>query len=69
MVRHAISQTSVLDGSRIIGTTTEENIISNLGADLRRKGKEHNGCAFIRSFRRDTSLHHPPLLEKHREYQ
>jgi predicted transcriptional regulator len=34
MVRHAISQMPVLDGSRIIGTITEENIISNLGSDI-----------------------------------
>lgn len=37
MVRHAISQMPVLDGSRIIGTITEENIISNLGADVGEK--------------------------------
>jgi predicted transcriptional regulator len=37
MVRHAISQMPVLDGSRIIGTITEENIISNLGANIAEK--------------------------------
>jgi predicted transcriptional regulator len=37
MVRHAISQMPVLDGSRIIGTITEENIISNLSVDIAEK--------------------------------
>jgi predicted transcriptional regulator len=37
MVRHAISQMPVLDGSKIIGTITEENIISNLGANIAEK--------------------------------
>jgi predicted transcriptional regulator len=37
MVRHAISQMPVLDGNKIIGTITEENIISNLSADIAEK--------------------------------
>jgi len=34
MVRHAVSQMPVLNGSRIIGTITEESIIRNLSSDI-----------------------------------
>jgi len=34
MVRHAISQMPVMDGSRIVGTITEESIIRNLSSNI-----------------------------------
>jgi len=34
MVRHAVSQMPVLNGSRIVGTITEESIIRNLSPDI-----------------------------------
>jgi predicted transcriptional regulator len=37
MVQHAISQMPVLDGSRIVGTITEESIIRNLSLDIAEK--------------------------------
>jgi predicted transcriptional regulator len=37
MIRHAISQMPVLDGSRIIGTITEESIIRNLRSNIAEK--------------------------------
>jgi predicted transcriptional regulator len=37
MIRHAISQMPVLDGSKIIGTITEESIIRNLRSNIAEK--------------------------------
>lgn len=34
MIKHAISQLPVLEGGKIVGTVTEENIIQNLGSTL-----------------------------------
>jgi len=34
MVRHAISQVPVMEGSRVVGTITEESIIRNLSVDI-----------------------------------
>ena len=34
MVRHAISQMPVMNGSRVAGTVTEESIIRNLGSNI-----------------------------------
>jgi len=34
MVRHAISQMPVIEGSRVVGTITEESIIRNLSVDI-----------------------------------
>lgn len=66
MVRHAISQMPVLDGSRIIWTITEENIISNLGADIAEKGVKNIMGAPLLAVSEETPVDIiRPLLEKH----
>jgi len=56
MVRHAISQMPVLDGSRIIGTITEENIISNLSSDIAEKQVKNIMSAPLPTVSEETSV-------------
>jgi len=66
MVRHAISQMPVLDGSRIIGTITEENIISNLGADVAEKRVKNIMGAPLPTVSEETAVDiMRPLLKRH----
>jgi predicted transcriptional regulator len=66
MVRHAISQMPVLNGSRIIGTITEENIISNLGADVAEKKVKNIMGAPLPIVSEETPVDIiRPLLERH----
>jgi len=66
MVRHAISQMPVLDRSRIIGTITEENIISNLGADIaEKKVKNIMGAPLPTVFGETPVGTIRPLLRRH----
>jgi predicted transcriptional regulator len=66
MVRHAISQMPVLNGSRIIGTIIEENIISNLGADVAEKKVKNIMGAPLPIVSEETPVDIiRPLLERH----
>ena len=66
MVRHAISQMPILDGSKIIGTITEENIISNLGADVAEKKVKNIMGAPLPTVSEETPVDIVrPLLEGH----
>jgi predicted transcriptional regulator len=66
MVRNAISQMPVLEGSRIIGTITEENIISKLGADIAEKRVKSIMGAPLPTVSEETTVDIiRPLLKRH----
>jgi predicted transcriptional regulator len=66
MVRRAISQMPVLDGSTIIGTITEENIISNLSANIAEKKVKNIMGAPLPAVSEETPVDTVrPLLERH----
>jgi len=66
MVRHAISQMPVLNGSRVVGTITEEGIIRNLSADIAEEKVQKIMDPPLPTVSEETSVNAiRPLLERH----
>jgi predicted transcriptional regulator len=66
MVRHGISQMPVLNGSRIIGTITEEDIIRNLSATIAEEKVQKIMDPPLPTASEETSVDAVrPLLERH----
>jgi len=66
MVKHAISQLPVIDGAKIVGTVTEENIVRNLSHSIADEKVESIMQGPLPSVPEDTSLNMiRPLLEDH----
>jgi predicted transcriptional regulator len=64
MMRHGISQVPVLEGGKIVGTITEENIVQNLGSTLADEMAESIMQAPLPSVPEDTSVSMiQPLLQ------
>jgi predicted transcriptional regulator len=66
MVRHAISQMPVLNGSRVVGTITEEGIIRNLSANIAEEKVQNIMDPPLPTVSEETSVDAiRPLLERH----
>jgi predicted transcriptional regulator len=66
MVRHAISQMPVLNGSRVVGTITEEGIIRNLSANIAEEKVQNIMDPPLPTVSEETSADAiRPLLERH----
>lgn len=66
MVRHAISQMPVLDGSRIVGTITEEGIIRNLSSNISEEKVKNIMDPPLPTASEETTIDAiRPLLERH----
>jgi len=66
MVRHAISQMPVMDGSRVVGTITEESIIRNLSSDIAKEKVKNIMDPPLPTVSEETAVDAVrPLLEKH----
>ncbi|MDI6847709.1 MAG: CBS domain-containing protein [Candidatus Bathyarchaeia archaeon] len=65
MVRHAISQMPVMDGSRVVGTVTEESIIRNLSSNIAAEKVKNIMDLPLPTVSEETSINTiRPLLEK-----
>ncbi len=66
MVRHAISQMPVMNGSRVVGTVTEESIIRNLSSNIATEKVESIMDPPLPTASEETSINAiRPLLERH----
>ncbi len=66
MVRHAISQTPVIKGSKVVGTVTEEGIIRNLSSNIAVQKVESIMDPPLPTVYEETSINAiQPLLERH----
>jgi len=66
MVRHAISQMPVLDGSRVVGTITEEGIIRNLSSTISEEKVKNIMSPPLPTVSEETTIHAiRSLLERH----
>ena len=66
MMKHAISQLPVVEGGKVVGTVTEENIVRNLGSTIADERVENIMQGPLPSVPEDTSLSIiRPLLEDH----
>ncbi len=66
MVRHAISQMPVLNGSRVVGTITEENIIRNLSSNIAEEKVKNIMGSPLPTVSEETTVDAiRPLLERH----
>lgn len=66
MVRHAISQMPVLNGSRVVGTLTEEGIIRNLSSNIAEERVKNIMGPPLPMISQETSIDAiRPLLERH----
>jgi len=66
MVRHAISQMPVLNGNKVIGTITEEGIISNLNTNIAEQKVKNIMGSPLPTFSEETPVDSiRPLLERH----
>jgi len=66
MVRHAISQMPVLNGNKVIGTITEEGIISNLSVNIAEQKVKNIMGSPLPTFSEETPVDSiRPLLERH----
>jgi len=65
MVRHAISQMPVMNGSRVVGTVTEESIIRNLSSNIAAEKVKNIMDLPLPTVSEETSINAiRPLLEK-----
>ena len=66
MVRHAISQTPVMNGSKVLGTVTEESIIRNLSSNIAAQKVKNIMRPPLPIVYEETSINAiRPLLERH----
>lgn len=66
MVRHGISQMPVLEGSRVVGTITEQRIIRNLSSKIAEEKVENIMGPALPTVSEETPIDAiRPLLEKH----
>jgi len=66
MMRHAISQLPVLEGSKIVGTITEDSIVRNLSPAIAEESVERIMQAPLPNVPEETSLNMiQPLLQDH----
>ena len=66
MVRHAISQMPVMNGSRVVGTVTEESIIRNLSSNIAAEKVKNIMDPPLPTVSEETSINAiRPLLERH----
>ena len=66
MMRNAISQLPVIEGSKVVGTVTEEGIVSNLGSTIADERVERIMQAPMPQVPEDTNISIiRPLLENH----
>ncbi|MGC9346164.1 MAG: CBS domain-containing protein [Candidatus Bathyarchaeales archaeon] len=66
MVKHAISQMPVMNGSRVVGTITEESIIRNLSSNIAAEKVKNIMKPPLPTVSEETSINAVrPLLERH----
>jgi len=66
MVRHAVSQMPVMNGSKVVGTVTEENIIRNLSSNIAAEKVRSIMDLPLPTVSQETSINAiRPLLERH----
>jgi len=66
MVRHAISQMPILDRNKVVGTITEEDIISNLGTNIAEEKVKNVMGAPLPTVSEETPINDiRSLLERH----
>jgi len=66
MVTHAISQTPVMNGSKVVGTVTEESIIRNLSSNIAAQKVKNIMRPPLPTVYEETSINAiRPLLERH----